>query len=528
MKPLRRTMLFHAAGWAGLTGGFAVVVQGAAIHSTASIQQPLRAHFYSDQQKPIHSSSGSAGGSFWQTFPQDDRTCVANATHFTGRVPVTTEKELFFWFVESRHDPLDDPTILWLNGGPAASSMPGFFQEIGPCELIGNGTGNGTNATTVSPDSWVNFANVLVLDQPAGAGLSTAAGNAAPITLAEATVDFGVFLSEFVARFPQYFHHGFYVAGESFGGRYAPRYVADIISEQLDRAEDALPVKIDGIILVDAFVDGVSHMIGHYELFCTGEYQDLLRFNETTCASIAAAVPRAEYLLSVCQKSHDPQDCGVATLYAQANIEKYFRDEVARGNYSPYDLRLSCELPDMSCIPPAEFYTESHLNKPEIQKLLGFDAPREYRAANFSLNTIWSEQPEILIPTTRNVTWLLDEGDLRILVFNGVYDAAITTPGMFREFDQLPWSQKDAFRRQPKVDWHWADSHGNTIKGGKIKGVPKLQVASVYDASHMSPGDAKPAVSSLVQQWIESSDYKLFNPVTISKESEFRHPHTSS
>ncbi|KAI1754124.1 alpha/beta-hydrolase [Xylaria castorea] len=503
-------MLFYAVEWASLIGGFVVVVQAATIRSDASIQQPLRAHFYSDQQKkPIHSSSGSASGYFWPTFLQDDRTCVANATHFTGRVPVTTDKELFFWFVESRNDPLDDPTILWLNGGPAASSMPGFFQEIGPCELLGNGTSDAAmNATTVNPDSWANFANLLVLDQPAGAGLSTAAGDTAPITLAEATVDFGVFLAEFVARFPQYFDHGFYVAGESFGGRYAPRYVADIVSDQLDQEEDALPVKVDGIILVDAFVDGVSHMIGHYDLFCTAEYQNLLRFNETTCASIAAAVPRAEYLLSVCQKSQDPQDCGIATLYAQANIENYFRDEVARGKYSPYDLRLSCELPDMFCIPPAEFYTESHLNRPEIQKLLGFDAPREYRAANFSLNAIWSEQPEILVPTTRNVSWLLDEGDLRILVFNGVYDAAITAPGMFREFDELPWSRKDEFREQPKVDWHWTDSRGDTLKGGKIKGVPKLQVASVYNASHMSPGEAKPAVSSLVQQWIESSDYQ--------------------
>ncbi|KAJ8128800.1 hypothetical protein O1611_g4831 [Lasiodiplodia mahajangana] len=248
-------------------------------------------------------------------------------------------------------------------------------------------------------------------------------------------------------------------------------------------------------------------MIGHYELFCTDEYQDLLRFNETTCASMAAALPRAEYLLGVCQKSQDPQDCDIATEYAGANIASYFLEEVEKGRFSPYDMRLSCELPNTSCIPPAEFYTETHLNRPEIQKLLGFDTPHLYLAANFSLNAIWSNQSEILIPTTRNVSWLLDTGDFRMLVFNGVYDAAITTPGMFREFDQLSWSQKDAFLEQPKLDWHWTDSRGSIIQGGKIKGVPKLQVASVYDAGHMSPGDAKPAVSSLVQQWIEFSNF---------------------
>ncbi|KAI0404448.1 alpha/beta-hydrolase [Xylaria palmicola] len=490
-------MRFPIVRRASLVGVLAVVAARAAtIRLETAVREP--SYHDGDQQQPLGPVVvDGASGFSWRTYPQDDRTCVANTTHFTGRVPVTPEKELFFWFAESRRDPHGDPTILWLNGGPAASSMPGFFQEVGPCALVGN-------ATAANPDSWVNFANVLVLDQPAGAGFSMAAGASAPTTLAEGTVDFGVFLAAFVARFPWYFRGGLYVAGESFGGRYAPRYTADVVSRQLERAADAVPVKVEGVILVDAFVDGVSHAIGHYDLFCTDEYQDLLRFNETVCESLGAAIPRAEYLLGVCQESHDPVDCSAAVKYASANIERYLQDEVAKGKLSPYDIRLPCELPDVSCIPPAEFYTVPYLNTPGIQELLGFDAPREYLAANFSLNALWSEQPEILIPTTRNVSWLLDEGGLRVLVFNGVYDAAITTPGIFREFDQLPWSQRDVFREQPKVDWHWTDSRGTAIRGGKIKGVPRLRVASVYDAGHMSPGDAKPAVSSLVRQWIES------------------------
>ncbi|GAP82931.1 putative carboxypeptidase y [Rosellinia necatrix] len=503
-------MLLRIITRTGLVCGLAAAatVRAAAVHFDATAQKPLETTYDDDDREPtrarpaVASGPSSPSSSFsWPVYPQDNRTCAAGTTHFTGRVPVTAEKELFFWFAESRRDPRGDPTVLWLNGGPAASSMPGFFQEIGPCELVGNGTGGGT---TASPHSWADFANLLVLDQPAGAGLSTAAGDSAPVTLAEGTVDFGAFLAAFVARFPQYFGRGFYVAGESFGGRYAPRYVADIVRGQLEGAPDALPVKIDGLILVDAFIDGVSHMIGHHALFCTDEYQDLLRFNETVCRSIAAAVPRAEYLLGVCQETQDPEDCGAATEYASANIERYFRDEVAQGRFSPYDLRLPCELPDMSCIPPAEFYTESYLNRPEIQALLGFDTPREYRATNFSLNAVWSEQPEILVPTTRNVSWLLDDGGLRMLVFNGVYDAAITTPGMFREFDQLPWSQQHEFRVQPKVDWHWTGPRHEVVEGGKIKGLARLQVASVYDAGHMSPGDAKSAVSSLVQRWLET------------------------
>ncbi|KAI1176037.1 alpha/beta-hydrolase [Nemania sp. FL0916] len=524
----------------------AAVVKAAAIyppviHFDVADQRPLEAHQpYTDSRKPAPAPAHSA--SSWRPYPQDDRTCTANATHFTGRVPVTPEKRLFFWFVESRRDPLRDPTILWLNGGPAGSSMPGLFQEIGPCELLSNGTGfetsnrnwdgkgNSSSVTVVNPDSWANFANVLILDQPAGTGMSTAEGDSSPTTLAAASVDFSVFLSEFVARFPQYFDSGFYVAGESFGGRYVPRYVADIVSAQqqqqqrtqkekrqgkiINNDEDddddsnaALPVKIDGIILVDAYIDGISRVLGYYEMFCTDEYQDRLRFNETACSSIAAATPRAEYLLNVCQETYEFQDCLAAVLYASANIEIYFQEVIETGKYSPYDLRLPCDLPNLSCIPPNEFYSETHLNRPEVQKLLGFDPPHRYRAVNMSLNFAWAGQPEMQIPTTRNVSWLLDEGDVRILVFNGDYDGVITTPGMFREFDNLPWSQNEVFRKQPKVGWRWVNADGESAKGGKIKGVPKLVAASVYDAGHMSPGDAKPAVASLVRSWIKQKGF---------------------
>lgn len=47
-----------------------------------------------------------------------------------------------------------------LRSGPAASSMNGLFEEIGPCMFAANDTGT----TVIDPYSWANFANLLFLE----------------------------------------------------------------------------------------------------------------------------------------------------------------------------------------------------------------------------------------------------------------------------------------------------------------------------------------------------------------------------
>lgn len=75
---------------------------------------------------------------------------------------------LYFLLVESRSNKaLNDPLVIWLNGGPGCSSMLGAYTELGPYKYAYNGTGNSTDdifKMVYNKYAWNNNANVMFVD----------------------------------------------------------------------------------------------------------------------------------------------------------------------------------------------------------------------------------------------------------------------------------------------------------------------------------------------------------------------------
>ena len=95
--------------------------------------------------------------------------------HFSGFLDATAGCDttangngchLHYWLALADEDPLDKPTILWLNGGPGSSSILGFLQELGPLLI------NATGGLMKNPYSWTQVANVMALEAPVGVGYS--------------------------------------------------------------------------------------------------------------------------------------------------------------------------------------------------------------------------------------------------------------------------------------------------------------------------------------------------------------------
>jgi carboxypeptidase C (cathepsin A) len=157
--------------------------------------------------------------------------------HWAGHLPASSsnDKYFFYWLFapslvtsneEEAIPEADVPLIIWLNGGPACSSMDGLFIENGPIRLQVNPS---TGAYEVAPDphSWhLAPAYTLYIDQPVGTGLSFTTSRMYPRNDREVNTDFYYFLQSFFKLHADKFvnaatgtvHRRLYFSGESYAG----------------------------------------------------------------------------------------------------------------------------------------------------------------------------------------------------------------------------------------------------------------------------------------------------------------------
>ena len=81
----------------------------------------------------------------------------------------TVGHNLFYWLF--KHPDASKPLLLWINGGPGATSMFGLFLENGPLRV--NKTGDADEFKLYAPEqAWTDDYNVVFLDQPVNTGFS--------------------------------------------------------------------------------------------------------------------------------------------------------------------------------------------------------------------------------------------------------------------------------------------------------------------------------------------------------------------
>ncbi|KAH9404020.1 hypothetical protein TYRP_014534 [Tyrophagus putrescentiae] len=188
-------------------------------------------------------------------FPQDE---VKSLPGLSGKLPFrqysgyldgSKGRNLFYWMFESTNNATTDPVVLWLNGGPGASSIgSGTFAENGPFRVKSDGK-------TLEHDkySWNRFANMLYLESPVNVGFSYNSSHLAEVDMYndEAATDakYNALVS-FFKKFPHLKKNKFYMTGESYGGVYLPLLTRKILDNKQENG-----INLQGIAIGNGVYD---------------------------------------------------------------------------------------------------------------------------------------------------------------------------------------------------------------------------------------------------------------------------------
>ncbi|XP_053688751.1 venom serine carboxypeptidase [Sabethes cyaneus] len=177
------------------------------------------------------------------SFPSD---VESYSGYFT--VNETYNSNLFFWYFAAHNEAQNDaPVVLWLQGGPGASSLYGLFTENGPFSV-------GSDMKLVPRKfSWHLNHHLIYIDNPVGAGFSfTDHDEGYSVNEEQVGANLHNALMQFFQLFPNLQSHNFFVTGESYAGKYVPA-VAHTIHRQNDNSK--VKINLKGLAIGNGLCD---------------------------------------------------------------------------------------------------------------------------------------------------------------------------------------------------------------------------------------------------------------------------------
>ncbi len=420
---------------------------------------------------------------------------------FSGYVPVNAAgtRKIFYWFVESQNDPVNDPLFLWTNGGPGCSGLIGKFTENGPFVPNADGT------LSVRETSWNRLANFIFIEQPAGVGFSQPESRGINWSDETTANDNTAFIRGFLKKFPNYVNNALYLSSESYGGHYLPTLALNIV-------KNASELNFKGFLVGNP----LSYMPHRdYGQYATYAFRQLIPRPEWDAYIDAGCRPdptapatnppparpsacdRMEMKFDRYASGMDPYaiDFPICTASAGGRGERaHFlkRLELAKlhlalnGSSSLAPNRLMLGTNARSALedyfpdkyePCVDNYASAYLNRADVQKAIHAEKP---------VSGEWSECSNINFSSYDMITAMMPiyreliqrrQAKLNMLIFSGDNDAICATPDAQLWLWNMGLNQTEAWRQ-------W--KHEGQVAGMTV-GFTGLRFATIHGAGHMCP-----------------------------------------
>nr|GMD91448.1 putative serine carboxypeptidase-like 23 [Ipomoea batatas] len=350
----------------------------------------------------------------------------ADFGQYAGHVTVdeAAGRALFYYFVESPQQPSSKPLVLWLNGGPAYSSVGGgAFMELGPFRPARDGITLNRN-----PFAWNAEANIIFLESPAGVGFSYSNTTADyDLTGDNSTaLDNYAFLVNWLERFPEYKTRDFFLTGESYAGHYIPELARLILHN--NQFPNLPKINLKGILVGNPYLDYETRMKGMMEyywshgLISDDLYNDIL----STCDFSSPDSPSDK-----CQDLVDNQ-----TAREMGNVYLY-------DIYAPLCHSDSPSFHISGFDPCTEEYIHAYLNNFQVQTALHANitaTPHPWNKRNDKLNGDWKMPATVL-----HIVKELMQSGIRFWIYSGDTDSVMPLTDTRRSIKKLGASVKTSW-----------------------------------------------------------------------------------
>jgi len=446
---------------------------------------------------------------------------------YSGYIPVK-ENNYHYMFLESQNDTVNDPVLIWFNGGPGCSSMLGFAQEIGPWAMADE-----DDEFKRNPYSWNNFANVLFIESPAGVGFSFCESTESCIYNDDNSAEdnYQVILSWMTEKFPEFAANDLYISGESYAGIYVP-YVSRLIHLHNMNETNEFKFNFKGWMVGNGVTnwkyDGVPSFIemGYWHgLYQTSLYNDIMKcdleyfdfrteslsdecmnlvmtwYNETENIFIydiykSMVLPDEEQT----ESTDVPRNMRVfeslkMLLQKRADdskpVKKTNRIDLLGYNYAPWMSGMKKAQVSDPC--PYQSPLVQYFNNDEVRANLHIpDYVGLWDMCNNTYNYTASE---------KGSQWIWEEmkasgQNYRLLKYSGDTDGAVPTIGSEHWINELNWDVLEKYRPYFLENKHL---------GGYIEVRDGLTFATVHGAGHMVPQYKRAESFYLIKNWIQGN-----------------------
>lgn len=439
-------------------------------------------------------------------------------TMYAGLIPFDNgdrHGEYMFWLFHPSGLQQEETVTMWLNGGPGCTSFSaGLAYENSPVTTThrpaGECCGHPDDPFGPNPYAWTNATVMLYVEQPAGTGFST---GPEPLAELDLSGDMHSFLQNFFDIFDDLRPKPFFIFGESYAGMYVPsiaHYIFKANSKKRGSSSADRRINLAGIALGNGWIEARTQgpaVIDYawWHGMIDSNTRSLLHEQWELCVEDSDELDPTFHEFTI------PDECGIMGEVLRAAGAGLLNDR----DPNTYDVTTFDTYPVIDIDPNHPTTINTFFNDARVKEAL--HAPRDilWRGCvegsgrrrllgRRGLLMLDHDRPESTAPY---LATLMDEGNVRVLVYNGDRDLSTNSAGTEQVLDRMTeWSQNRAWKTGAAPRGLWTVPKDTEVAGWS-KELQRLTFLVVYNSGHMVPYNRPPQALDLVARFVRNATF---------------------